>query len=89
MAIKDIWLARSIRIWHHSHNHIALLLVKLVGMSLQVPDVGNMLTDIGEEIDSGKAGLLVFIFVSGPAFRVDLSAYNEGSADCSRLSRHY
>src|SRR5215471_14279655 len=29
---EDIWLADPIGIWHDAHNHIALLLVKLVGM---------------------------------------------------------
>src|SRR5260370_40594387 len=29
---EDIWLAKPIGIWHDAHNHIALLLVKLIGM---------------------------------------------------------
>ena len=30
-------------------------------MLFQVPDVGNMLQDIWKEIDSGKAGLIIYI----------------------------
>jgi hypothetical protein len=48
---EDIWLAQPIGIWHQAHYDIAQLLVKLVGMPLQVPEVGKVFTDMRIEID--------------------------------------
>ena len=55
---EDIWLAEPISIWHHAHNDVAQLLIKLVGMPLQVLNVSHMLPDVGKEIDSSQCGLL-------------------------------
>src|SRR6266436_771450 len=54
---EDIWLAQPIGIWHYAHNHIALLLVKLVGMPREIPDVGHVFPDMGIEIDPRQGGL--------------------------------
>src|SRR5207247_3431248 len=55
---EDIWLAKPIRIGHYAHNDVAQLLVKLVGMPLQILDVGHVFPDMGKEIDPSKGGLL-------------------------------
>src|SRR5690242_15498248 len=56
---EDIWLAQPIGIGHHAYNHVALLLIKLIGMVLQVPEVGQVFADIRKEIDPRKGGLLI------------------------------
>ncbi len=42
-------------------NHVALLLIKLIGMLLQVPEVGQVFPDMRKEIDPRKGGLLIFV----------------------------
>ena len=58
---EDIWLAAPIGIWYHAHNHVALLLIKLIGMLLQVLEVGQVFPDMRKEIDPRKGGLLIFV----------------------------
>src|SRR5436190_16257081 len=61
---EDIWLAQPVGIGYHAHNHVALLLIKLIGMVLQVPEVGRVFADIRKEIDPRKGGLLIDIIAA-------------------------
>src|SRR5271169_3733819 len=58
---QNIWFAKPIRIRHYTNNHITLLLVKLIRLLLQIPNVGNTLPDIWKEIDPSKAGQIIYV----------------------------
>jgi hypothetical protein len=49
---ENVRLAESIRIWNCAHNHVAQLLIELVGMIAEVSYVPNMLPDVRIQVDS-------------------------------------
>ncbi len=58
---EDVRFAGAVGVWHDADDDIAAFLVEFVGVAAQVADCGDVLPDVGVEIDAAETGQAVFV----------------------------